>query len=146
FGSFRRGGSSGSIARAGCTTASATGGTTAGGSSSGSTRDERPAQLREALVPARTHVDHPGDSVAERLWGQLVARLAAGPRRAQQSGVRKRGELLRDCLPRHRQAGGELRRRRAAARCDRLDERAARGIAERVEDEVYATAAHASAC
>ena len=65
----------------------------------------------------------------------------------QQARVGERGELLRDRLPRDRQLGRELGRGRRAARRDRLDERAAPGVAERGEDAVYAAASavHAKA-
>src|SRR5581483_4525786 len=90
--------------------------------------------------------DQPGGGVSEPLGRQLEAGLAADLRRAEQPCLRQRGELLRHCLPRHRQLGGELRRGGAAARGDRRDERAPPRVAEGVEDRVYAYAAvHASA-
>src|SRR5207248_5944197 len=92
------------------------------------------------------HVDHPGDCVGERLGREGIPGLAACARRREQPGVRERGELLRDRLPRHRETRGELRCRRVAALRNRRDEGSSCGIPERVEDEIYATATHAKAC
>src|SRR5262249_10297204 len=92
--------------------------------------------------------DHPLDGLLERGRSHLVASLAPSARRAEQPGIRQRGELLRDRLPRDRQPGRELRCCRRAACCHRLDERTAAGVTERGEDAVYApaSAVHASAC
>src|SRR5439155_7199457 len=103
-----------------------------------------PAEPREPVVPAAADVDDPLHRVAERLGRDDVARLPSLAPRLEQARVRERRELLRDRLPRHAPPDRELGRRRAPALGHRLDQVAAAGIAERVEDGPYA-AAHSNA-
>src|SRR5581483_8921628 len=137
-------GSSGSTATTGCTTASAIAATATAGLSRGSVPSDRAAQRGEALVPAPAHLDEPFGRVAERLRRDRVAGLTADACRAQEPGVGERAELFRHRLPRHRELRRELGRGRRPAFGHGGDERTAPRIAERVEDELYLTGAHAN--
>jgi len=77
---------------------------------------------------------HPVHGDAERSRGELVQRLAALAAAFDKPGLTQRCEMLRDRLPRDRQLGGELGRRRGLAFGERLEHVAAVGIGERVED------------
>src|SRR4029079_20757 len=69
---------------------------------------EAPTEREQTLVPRRADRAHPLDRVLERRRGHLVARLAAGARRAKQPRVGQCRELLRNRLTSDRQLGRQL--------------------------------------
>jgi hypothetical protein len=92
------------------------------------------SESREARVPVGADARHPIHRDAERLGRQLVARLPALTAALDEAGFVEGCEMLGDGLPRNRELGRELRRRRGVARGERLQHVAPVRIRQRVED------------